>query len=64
MAYLSKNKQIALTGKLYVYDKANTAFDLIPRNVNELEADMIINLTYQKLGLIPKTTANPVKEIE
>lgn len=64
MAYLSKNKQIALTGKLYVYDKANTAFDLIPRNVNELEADMIINLTYQRLGLIPKTTANPVKEIE
>lgn len=67
-AFLSKNRQghrqVAFTGKLYVYDKNNTAFDLIPRNVNEKEADMIINLVYQGMGLIERTASKPVTEIE
>ncbi len=58
------NGQIALNGKLYAYDKNNTAFDLIPRRINSEEADMIIDLTDQQLGLKDKTVEDPVKEIK
>lgn len=58
------NGQIALNGKLYAFDKNNTAFDLIPRLVSNEEADMIVDLTDQEIGLKEKTVENPLKEIK
>lgn len=58
------NGQIALNGKLYAFDKNNTAFDLIPRLVSDEEAAMIVDLTDQEIGLKEKTVESPLKEIK
>jgi len=56
---LSRNGQLAEARKLYAYDDYGVGIDLIARNVNESEANLILNLIQQRLGNAPRQ-----KEVE